>query len=187
MMSLVHYNLTHKIEVFYTRANHGSQADARNELVDNMQGDWLFMIDTDMSFEPDTFEKILKLAQENNLEVVSGLYYQRQSPYHPVAYTLKDGKYYSWDPKEIKDLDLVPSMGVGGGCLLVKSTVFKRIKEELGEKPFSVIPPLSEDLSFCKRLEKLDIQPYIAVNIEVGHLALKEVTRSDFLRRKDGK
>ncbi len=179
MLSLMHYNMLHGIDVTFSRAIHGSQAHARNELVKKMDGDWLLFLDTDMVFEPDIFEKMHKIATENNIEVLSGIYYQRQPPHIPVVYKIVDGQFFSWDPFQFEE-SLLPTDGAGAGYLLIKKTVFERIEKELQEEPFSIISPNSEDYSFFLRLKKLGIQPYITKDVMCGHTATQIIGKDNF-------
>jgi len=179
LLALMHYNLTHGIDATFSRSIHGSQAHARNEMVNKLETDWLLMIDTDMQFEADMFEKLYNIAVANNIEVLSGIYYQRQAPHPPIVYHLKDDQFFSWDPFQFPE-SLVPTDATGAGCLLVKKTVFDRIKDELKEEPFSIIPPNSEDFSFFRRLKKLGIQPWVTKEVMCGHYTVGAVTKAMF-------
>lgn len=179
MMALMHYNLSHGIDTTFSRSIHGSQAHARNEMVNKLQSDWLLMLDTDMQFEPSIFETLYKTAMHYNLEVLSGIYYQRQKPHNPVVYHLRDDQFFSWDPFQFPE-PVLTTDATGAGCLLVKATVFERIKKELNEEPFSIIPPNSEDFSFFRRLKKLGIQPHITKEVMCGHYSATAIGKADF-------
>lgn len=170
MMDLVHFNMLNGITAAYVKCNNGSQAAARNELVRMATGEYLFMVDTDMAFSPITVQALLSIADSGNLDVLSGLYYRRLPPYSPLVYKDENCKFVEYDPFTSVD-PIVEVAATGAGCLLIRNTVFKRIKEELKEDPFSIINPLSEDLSFFKRLQKLKIKTYLAKTVRCGHLS----------------
>ena len=162
--------------IYYTKAKVSTQAEARNSLVRDMRGDWLFMLDTDHTFDPDILERMLKVMDTYNISILSGLYGRRNEDSAPTIYRFlreeqKFASILTWHP----DLPLIPVEGTGGGCLLIKKEVFKRIKEELREEPFSIIPPFIEDLSFFVRCIKLGIPAFCCPFIEAKHLRLGTV------------
>ena len=179
MIQLVHYNMVHNLCVLYTRTTTGDQAVARNELSRVMRGDWLFMLDTDMQFDPNIFHQLLTTATENNLEILSGIYCKRATPYQPCSFVIREDKMYHADVYKAPE-QLVRVDGVGAGCLLIKRNVFNRIREELKEEPFTVTYPYSEDLSFFLRVKKLNIPVYVAREVECGHLGLEEIRYKHF-------
>ena len=189
--TLVHYNATHNIPCAYLRATHGDQAFGRNELAQKFVGDWLLMLDTDMSFAPDIFKVMVDIANVHNIDILSGVYCKKEPPYSPVAFKYIDEKFYPLDLATMSEIPpLLPIEAAGGGCLLTNRSVFDRIKNELNEEPFTVSSPYPEDLSFFKRVLKLGIQPYLATDIQCGHFMLKELTFQDYLEynkeKKDG-
>ena len=51
-------------------------ADARSEIVQlflTSDAEWLFMVDTDMGFEPDTVDRMVISAEQNQVKVLGGL------------------------------------------------------------------------------------------------------------------
>jgi len=180
MVQMVQYNAYNGPHIYYNRSTVGSQADARNTLVEEMQGDWLLMLDTDMLFKPSVVTDLLEIANKNNIDVLTGLYYQRRPPYNPLAYTQVGGKFLAVNPLE-SEHPVIPIDGAGGGCLFVRKQVFEKIKKELKEKPFSISGGLGEDLSFFARLKKLDIHAYLAKEIKLEHLMLQGITEKEFL------
>jgi len=106
---------------------------ARNNLVEQMEGDWIFMSDTDHLHAADLLTRLLRLAKRHNAQVISGIYQTKFPPHNPVAcvWTSDGNKAYpiqDWNrDKEVLQLD----GAVGGGCLLVFKEVFDRIEQEL--------------------------------------------------------
>lgn len=154
---------------------------ARNQLVARFLGEWLLMLDTDHIFEPNIVVRLLHRMQTYNLDVVTGIYQYKGPPYSPVLYTWDDKQENflplgAWDPEQ----PLFQVAAAGAGCLLVRRSVFDRIKTELHEGPFDIIPPCSEDLSFFKRLQRLGIPVFCDSRIEVNHLHLQPITLEDY-------
>lgn len=158
------------------------QAGARNELVKKMQGDWLLQIDTDHTFDPDLVMRMIQLFEGQKLDVLTGLYHFKQQPYNPVLFQ-HVGKEYravvNWDHKE--DVRLLPISAAGGGCLLVRRSVFDRIRKETGAMPFDPCPPYTtDDFNFFERCRRLGIKCWCAPQIEMKHLMWKSIGSGDY-------
>jgi hypothetical protein len=164
--------------VHYDRATCSYHPVARNELTARFRGEWLLMLDTDHSFEPDLALRLADRLDKNDLDVVTGFYQYRHPPYAPVLYMFREPKegpgvrpIAGWNP----EFPLVQVDAAGGGCLMVRRRVFDRIRKELGGGPFDVRPPLSEDLSFFRCCKDLDIKVYCDTRIRYRHLTWKPI------------
>lgn len=164
-------------EIKYTRSKVSFHAHARNSLAKVAEGEFLLQLDTDIEFEPDILVRMVDRMMRHNIDVLTGVYVTKHPPHHPVLYH-HDGKKF----RNIGDWssDIVQVDGAGGGVLCVRNRVFKRIENELGDGPFSIIPPYGEDLSFFERLRELDIKSFCDTRIQVGHLGLREYNLDDF-------
>ena len=168
--------------VHYDHAQVSYHAYARNSLAERMRGDWLLMLDTDHSFDPDLAARMVHRMIRYNLDVLVGIYLYRNPPHFPVLYRWNpegEGSYEvigSWDG----DPKVFEVGSAGAGCLLVRRSVFDRIRLELGESPFDISPPFSEDHSFFNRLRKLEIKAYCDPTIECNHLAVKSLSLKDY-------
>lgn len=151
-------------------------ASARNSLVDNAFGEWLFMLDCDHQFDPDILARLLRIMNKYDLPVVCGLYQFREEPHPAVLFTHgprpeKPFELIDFNIKDFpRDKEIMQIASAGAGCLLVKTSVFERIKAELGEKAFSHKPPFSEDHSFFLRLKELQIPVFCAPWVECHHI-----------------
>lgn len=188
---MIQYNYEYALNpgelIKYDRATVSYHSFARNSLVDNMQGDWLLQLDTDVTFEPDLIWRMVQRMEKYGIDVLCGLYLYKSPPHPPVA--------YAWDPKKKekfilgdwqKDCDLLQIKSAGAGCLLVRKSVFERMRSELKCSPFDIYfdgkVPLSEDHSFFERCWDLKIPVYAAPDLWVNHLKYKELTEKDYDR-----
>ena len=90
-----------------------------------IDSDYVMWLDSDMMFPSNTILRLLN----HNKDIVACNYMKRSLPMKTVAYTdLND--WDSWVPLEVFD-DLVKVQGVGMGCMLMKTDVFKKL-----EKPY---------------------------------------------------
>ena len=162
--------------IYYDRVMSSWLPRARNDLVKQMRGDWILMLDSDMTFDPDIAERMLFIMDKYQAPVLTGLYVQKKPPYFPVLYSWNEEKQVyqivlSWQ----KDAEIIPVDAAGAGCLLVRKFVFNLIWEKLHEDPFTIIGNNSEDMSFFSRLRKIGIGVYCAPNIRCSHLSTKEI------------
>jgi Glycosyl transferase family 2 len=144
---------------------------ARNDLLSRMRGDWILMLDTDLSFEPDLAARLVRLFELNRLDVLCGIYSYKSAPHFPVVYQHNKTSdrheiMAGWDPA----LNLVQIDSAGAGLLLIRRNVLERITGELHENPFDRYANKGEDHSFFMRLRKLGINAWCAPHVEADHL-----------------
>ncbi len=169
--------------VVYQRASASYHSFARDTLVHTFLGDWLLMLDTDHTFEPDLALRLVKLFEEHDLDVLTGAYVSKTPPHIPILYTLDDTGAVrilaNWDPPTDSGPYLLPIAAAGGGCLLVRRRVFDRMRTDLNESPFSIRGAFSEDHSFFDRCRTLGIKTYCCPAIESHHLRTVPVGLAD--------
>ena len=168
-------------EIFYTRVKASFHSWARNKLAEECLGDWIFMLDTDHTFDPDVLARLLIQMNRHKVDVISAIYETRHEPHAPVAFKWKGtgfGQIRKWQLEEDERLLRVDS--VGCGTILIKRTVFDRVRDELGQQPFDVIHPWGEDHSFFRRLMRLGIKVYVDPKIESHHLVTRGLSLSDY-------
>lgn len=156
--------------------------------------DWLFMVDTDMGFAPDTVARLVASATEHESLVLGGLCFAIKrdtdlapAPFHgqrfriiPTLYTFHEvaetgekgfrsiGKYQRDAWQEVA--------GTGAACLLVH----RDILAELGPEPFAPMTikgaggngtdrTYSEDLSFCVRVAAAGASVAVDTSIKTTH------------------
>ncbi len=157
----------------------------RNQLVEEMEGDWLLQVDTDHVFAPDLLVRLLAVQKKYDAPVVSAIYQYKHAPHGPVAGMWTGEKNISpikdWD----RSLEALEVGVCGAGALLVRKDVFKRIKGELGEAPFQITEGLSEDYSFCRRCRKLGIPVTLAPQVEAHHIVRHSLSVLDYRGERD--
>ncbi len=163
---------------------------ARNQLVKQLEREWLFMFDADESLPPQALIRLLSW----NLPIVSGIVFlaniDRPAPAIYKYEHKKQGRYYysskitevenyltGHKEEQGKELGVVLSTtkdeliecdAVGTGCLLVHRSVFEAIKP-----PYFVLNSggrvSGEDFSFCRKVKRAGFKIYADPGVLCGH------------------
>ena len=151
---------------------YGYQVDQiRNLIADwTINGyDYLFSIDSDISFEPTTLKKMI----EHDVDIISGLYIQRIPGTHQIEiYKHNDrGGYTNIRYEEIKDKGLVKIAGCGMGCTLIKAEVMKAIEYPhfVYHSAIDHAHTISEDIDFCRKVNEKGFSIYTDTSIKCVH------------------
>lgn len=160
--------------------------------------DWLFMIDSDMTFPPDTVERLLEHADPVSAPIVGGLCFQLddQRKVQPTIFGAVDadpprfGRFLEWPDGMFR------VVATGTGCLLVHKSVFERMRDVQlpnRDRPgFSdAYPwfqeteyeggPVGEDITFCLRAGMLDIPVHVNAGVQLGHVKDRELNAELYL------
>lgn len=141
--------------------------------------DWVFWLDSDMVFSPDILAKMLKEAEEKNLDFLSGLYFRRVQPYTPVVFdhleVNEDGDCEWSNMDDIPD-GLFEVAGCGFGCVLIRTSVLNDVREKYADM-FMPIAHMGEDLSFCWRARQCGHKIWMDPDIELGHVGYSVINR----------
>lgn len=127
--------------------------------------DYLFSIDHDITFSPDTLRKMLN----HNVDLVSGVYRQRLEPQMIEIYDLKQ---HRMTIDQIYGKSIVQIGGCGFGCVLVR----KEVLSEIGYPQFEYYPALdhnntiSEDTDFCRKAAEKGFKLWCDPSILCGHI-----------------
>jgi len=173
----------------------GGIVEARNtaarRFLSRDRSDWLFWIDTDMGFTPDTIDRLIANADPVERPVVGGLCFANREVASdgmggfrttaiPTIYMYgeKDGKQGFNALAEIPDDKLVRCSATGSACLLVHRSAFEAVAEKFGQHWYDPIPnpslgpgsTISEDLAFCVRLGACDIPVHVHTGVKTTHL-----------------
>lgn len=152
-----------------------SCADARNMLAREAiesGADRVLWLDSDMVFGDDL---MLRLGEDLDAgwDMVCGLYFKRELPVTPVIYkSISTGgasnesraESYSEYPKD----KVFPIAGCGFGAVMMTTELLRRV----GERPFTPVNRLSEDLSFCWLAKNIGARIACDSRIKVGHVGV---------------
>jgi GT2 family glycosyltransferase len=143
--------------------------DARNLLAREAiesGADRVLWIDSDMVFGEDL---MIRFGEDLDAgwDMVCGSYFKRELPVTPVIYTYIDPKAgkaeaYLGYPKDA----VFQVAGCGFGAVMMNTELLRRV----GDYPFTPLPHLSEDLSFCKRATDAGARIVCDSRIKVGHV-----------------
>lgn len=183
-------------------------AGPRNALVKRFlaygEADWLFMVDSDMTFAPDTVERLLEFADPVDAPIVGGLCFgfDDQANIQPTLFGLLGDdehpeviRYHEWPPDAMFQV-----AATGGACLLIHKTVFQRIQavkipRRNGKRGFNdAFPwfqevehdgqPVSEDITFCWRAGLAGIPLFVNTAVHLGHIKFRELTVDAYLSQR---
>ena len=147
--------------------------DARNLLAKEAiesGADRVLWIDSDMVFGEDL---MLRLSEDRDAgwDRVCGLYFKRELPVTPVIYKrveIANGvQPYTDYPRDT----LFSVAGCGFGAVMMTTDLLTRADTHK-TGPFTPLPRLSEDLSFCKRAEAAGARMACDSRIKVGHVGV---------------
>ncbi len=200
MMALCAHSVKHGIDIRNVGVTERVMIDdARNMLVETFlksSTEWLFWMDSDMTFPEDTLVKLFKVVEAKNAKMVSGVYYQRKGVNYPVLWSrgdeLEDGKITglmsprSGTNKYVGTFifphpykkEPFKAHAAGFGCVLVHRSVF-----EVMPRPwFQFLKGIcSEDFYFFVNAKELGFDLWIEPTIDLGHIGdAPVITKKDF-------
>ena len=123
--------------------------------------DYLFMVDDDMIYEPDTIDRLLECEKD----IVGGEYFTK----YETRSTITD---YLDDQRE----GLFECGALGGGLMLIKCDVFKKIPQPWYGYIWNDNGSIKEsnDWFFCHKAIEHGIKVWVDSNITAKHIGLKE-------------
>lgn len=165
---------------------------SRNNLAQmaiQMDVDYVFWLDSDMVFEPDTLVRMMDTLKKNDYDILTGLYFRRVPPYTPVLFDKLDiirDKICSW--KEFHEIPAEPFEvgGCGFGCVLMKADVFYDVQSKHGNM-FAPIANNGEDIAFCWRARDCGFKIYCDPSIICGHVSHSIVDEKFYKAYHDAK
>lgn len=142
--------------------------------------DLVLWLDSDMTFDPDLLVRMYDVLTENNLDILTGLYFRRTAPYSPVIFDKLEFKddvceWTDWQDKAIPD-GLFEVGGCGFGCVLMKTDVFFDVQGRFNDM-FGPIARVGEDLSFCWRARQCGYKVMCDPSIACGHAGYAIIDR----------
>src|SRR6266508_4044411 len=170
---------------------------ARNKAVQQFlatdDAQWLWWVDTDMGFAPDTIDRLIDVADPVTRPIVGALCFawrervpdgmgDYRCPANPTIFdwtevTTDDGRpaHGFLARSQYPVNTLVRCAGTGSACILVHRSVFERIAEANGSVWYNRVPNrdaghlISEDLSFCLRAGAVDIPVHVHTAVRTTH------------------
>ena len=144
-----------------------------------LEADYVFWLDSDMVFEPDTLARLYQTMQENeDIDMISGLYFRRVPPFTPVLFDRLDmdeqQRCYWSEFKKIPDKPFRVG-GVGFGCVLMKTDRFFDIQARYNTM-FAPIGNTGEDLAFCWRARECGYDIWCDPSVKLGHVGHTIIT-----------
>ena len=157
---------------------------ARNELAaiavfNNV--DYVLWLDSDMVFAPNTLVKMVRDLEQNDLDIVTGLYFRRNPPFTPVLFDelKRDGDAISWSEFAEIPSGLFEVGGCGFGCVLMRAEVLQKVQETCGLL-FAPIGNNGEDVAFCIRARECGYKIYCDPEVKCGHVAHTVINEAHF-------
>lgn len=199
LMATIAYDVAHNQRVIgggwiSTKYGTGGIVQARNDTARQFvhhtpNCDWLMWLDTDMGFEADSIDRLMRAAHPETAPIVGGLcFMQREVGIDGVggylvepAPTLFDwydnGQQQGFTVRREYERDkMVQVAGTGSAFLLIHKSVLQKIEAEYGPTWYSPIYNhstgtwISEDLSLCTRATALEIPIHVHTGVRTTHL-----------------
>lgn len=154
--------------------------------------EWLWIVDSDMTFEPDTLDRLLAEADPVERPIVGGLCFgRREDRYFPTLYVI-DADDEGWIFDDFPDDGLVgvpppDRLATGAACLLIHRSVLEKMADHYPE-PYPWFDneiganggPRSEDIVFCLRAGELGFPVFVHTGIKTGHVKRYVITEAAY-------
>lgn len=135
--------------------------------------DYVFWLDSDMVFKPDTLIRMMDTLKKNDYDILSGLYFRRVPPYSPVLFDKMDIDLTA-EKADYSEFDHIPDQifevgACGFGCVLMKTDVFFDVQSKFGNM-FAPIGNNGEDVAFCWRARECGYKIWCDPSVICGHV-----------------
>lgn len=181
----------------------GARETAVAQFLAEKNADWLFWIDTDMGFAPDTVDRLLEVADPVERPIVGALCFAQKQHgpdglggWHtslvPTIYdwtTVESGEAGFLSRSDYPVNTLVRCAGTGSACILIHRSVLERMVERFSTCYTRLPNPtaggrlLGEDLSFCMRAGALDLPVFVHTGVRTTHFKPSWLSEQDFWRQ----
>lgn len=148
-----------------------SPAAARNEIIEQAiinECTHVLLVDDDHAFRPNS---LMKLLENSDADIVSGLYLQRVHPHRPLIFDLanedRSCRYYTLNGNKQR---LLPIVAAGFGFCLMRTDIFQKL-----EKPYVRLGEINpaewcDDIGFFNRARVAGIKAYCDMECKIGHM-----------------
>lgn len=169
-------------------------AEARNTVIDHFaahypETEWLLMLDSDMTFDPDILDRLLEAADPVEAPIVGGLCFaggRTSAPYPTIYRQVPKGDYVTIARVEDYPRDAMVKVGAtGGACLLMHRRALAALEAKFGRDEKGVAMPYpwfaegvvgpegepwGEDIIFCLRANSIGIPVHVHTGVKLGHV-----------------
>lgn len=174
---------------------------ARNSLtthfLDKQTADWLLWIDSDMSFEHNAVDMLLRAGDAVDRPIVGGLCFGASGDkLFPTIYHLGHDAQGHMTTIRVDDYprdQLVEVDATGAAFLMIHRTVLEKMRAEQFNVTFPFFQetelngqPAGEDLTFCLRSRLLGFPIFVDTRVKVGHHKHQLLTEQLFDSQKAG-
>ena len=142
-----------------------------------MDADYVFWLDSDMVFQPDTLVRMMDTVQKHDIDMLTGLYFRRVPPYSPVLFDkleMRTKTVLDWSEFKSIPEDLFEVGGCGFGCVLVNTEVLISVQGKHGNM-FAPMGNNGEDIAFCIRARDCGYKIICDPSIICGHVGYSVV------------
>lgn len=157
-------------------------SNARNWIVrqflETTTADWLWMLDDDMTFEPDTLDALLTNAHTEKAPIIGGLCFGvNDGQLFTTLYDLTrddDGRVCTVRYDTFPTDAMFQVAATGAACLLIHRDVLEKIGTRGGPYPWFQETdlngePCGEDVTFCLRAGQAGYPIWVNTGVEIGH------------------
>ncbi len=146
-------------------------AEARNEIVEfalSQGANYIYWLDDDVIAPPDAFLKMYN----HRVDIINGVYWSKSNPPMPLLFRGHfEGPYYDWHVGDLIEID-----AAGSGLTIVKTDVYRNLKEPWYSTNYSSFPgsnfsPPSntEDLYFYWKAREAGYKVWADTSIQAYH------------------
>lgn len=189
--------LSHRIGM---RAASGGLVEARNQVVTEFltsDADWLFWLDSDMGFAPDTLDRLLAAADPAQRPIVGALCFAWKETRQDGLFGFRcvsrptilnwveyDGVQTFMGSVDVPDNELVKCAATGMACIVVHRSVFDKIgdRDWYNRIKGTDGSMLGEDISFCVRAGARGVPVHVHTGIPTNHQKTLWVGPEDWAR-----
>lgn len=144
-----------------------------NRLIDDMQGDWIWILGDDHTFAPDILVNLLA----HDVDVVVPLVLKKDAPFDPVVYEGEEGQDETTG-LTIHRVAVLPQSGLheiyaaGSAGMLIR----KHVLDALERPVFTTSHGFqNEDLIFCEKVREAGFRIWCDVDQKMGHIGIHTV------------
>lgn len=169
-------------------------ASTRNQIIRQFLGSnakYLLFIDADMTFEPDTVERMVATMREHKLTMLGGLAFVLSRQTRMLSPTMNI--LTNADPIRTEPVMDYPANAVcrvdttGAACLMLDRVCLEDVYKMNADSPFpwfaetvNGVEEIGEDVTFCIRAMNAGHELYVHTGIKFGHMKTQPLTEEDY-------